>query len=67
MLSNLNREHAKAGNDCGSELADHLPNLLRLLPKLENAGLREELVREVLVPALMLMIREFDPESYNFV
>jgi len=62
MLSNLNREHAKAGNDCGSELADHLPNLLRLLPKLENAGLREELVREVLVPALMLMIREFDPE-----
>src|SRR3972149_11301633 len=62
LLSNLSREHAQAGNDCGGELADHLPNVLRLIPKLEDRNLLEELVRELLVPALMLMIREFDPE-----
>jgi nitrate reductase assembly molybdenum cofactor insertion protein NarJ len=62
LLSNLNREHAQAGNDCGGELADHLPNVLRLIPKLADRELLEELVRELLVPALMLMIREFDPE-----
>lgn len=62
LLSNLNREHAKAENDCKGELADHLPNVLRLIPRLKDADLRVEMVRELLVPALMLMIREFDPE-----
>lgn len=62
LLSNLNREHTQAGNDCAGELADHLPNLLRLIPKLKDQALLQELVRELLVPALMLMIREFEPE-----
>src|SRR3990170_6411017 len=61
LLSNLNREHAQAENDCRGELADHLPNLLRLIPKLKDQDLLEELVEQILVPALMLMIREFDP------
>jgi nitrate reductase assembly molybdenum cofactor insertion protein NarJ len=62
LLSNLSREHAQAENDCGGELADHLPNVLRLIPKLKDQALLDELVRELLVPALMLMIREFDPQ-----
>lgn len=62
LLSNLTREHAKAHNDCGGELADHLPNLLRLIPKLADEELRGELVRKILIPALTLMIREFDAE-----
>lgn len=62
LLSNLNREHNDAENDCRGELADHLPNLLRLIPKLKDQELLGELVREILVPALVLMIREFDPE-----
>ena len=62
LLSNLNQEHRRAGNDCGGELADHLPNLLRLIPKLKDQDLLDELVGKILVPALMLMIREFDPE-----
>src|SRR3989338_5320809 len=62
LLSNLNGEHRRAENDCRGELADHLPNLLRLMPKLKDQDLLDELVREILVPALMLMIREFDPE-----
>ena len=61
LLSNLNREHNDADNDCGGELADHLPNVLRLMPKLKDQNLLEELVEQILVPALMLMIREFDP------
>jgi nitrate reductase assembly molybdenum cofactor insertion protein NarJ len=61
LLSNLNQEHRRAENDCRGELADHLPNLLRLIPKLKDQNLLDELVRQILVPALMLMIREFDP------
>ena len=61
LLSNLNREHNDADNDCRGELADHLPNVLRLMPKLKDQNLLEELVEQILVPALMLMIREFDP------
>ena len=61
LLSNLNREHDEAENDCRGELADHLPNVLRLIPKLKDQDLLDELVEQILVPALMLMIREFDP------
>src|SRR3990172_6523529 len=61
LLSNLNQEHSRAQNDCRGELADHLPNLLRLIPKLKDQERLKELVREILVPALILMIREFDP------
>lgn len=62
LLSNLNREHNDAANDCRGELADHLPNVLRLIPKLRDHDMLGELVEHILVPALMLMIREFDPK-----
>ena len=62
LLSKLNQEHARAENDCRGELADHLPNVLRLLPKLVDREVQKELVEDILIPALMLMIREFDPE-----
>jgi len=35
--------------------------VLRLIPKLKDQNLLDELVRQILVPALMLMIREFEP------
>jgi nitrate reductase assembly molybdenum cofactor insertion protein NarJ len=66
LLANLNREHGESGVDCRNELADHLPNLLRLLAIIgeepEKAELAEELVEEILAPALRQMIAEFDPE-----
>lgn len=62
LLSNLTREHHQVENDCKLELADYLPNVLRLIPKLKDQELIAELVSEILVPALMLMIREFDSE-----
>ena len=61
LLANLSAEHTRAGNDCGAELGDHLTNVLRLLPKLADAALRDELVRVLVGPALQEMIREFEP------
>lgn len=63
LLSNLNQEHNRAGNDCRGELADHLPNMLRLIAKLEDQELLDELVGQLLAPALRLMVQEFDPAS----
>lgn len=61
MLSNLNREHLEAGIDCGTELADYLPNLLKLLAVLKDQDLAGDLVTAILAPALLEMIGEFDP------
>lgn len=63
LLVNLNREHREAGVDCGNELADHLPNVLRLLASMSDAELREELVQMLVVPALRKIISDFDPEK----
>ncbi|MFZ2897619.1 MAG: hypothetical protein WA004_03300 [Saprospiraceae bacterium] len=63
LLVNLNREHRDAGNDCGVELSDHLPNVLRLMPKLKDPELLEELAQRIIGPALRRMIRGFDPEQ----
>lgn len=60
LLSNLNREHVAAKVDCGHELADHLPNVLVLLAKLDDAELIDELVRDIIAPAVNKMIGEFD-------
>ncbi|MDP3432720.1 MAG: hypothetical protein Q8T04_07130, partial [Bacteroidota bacterium] len=35
FLLNMKSEQLKAENECGTEFADHLPNVLTLLPKLE--------------------------------
>ncbi len=59
LFVNLNREHAAAGIDCGSELPDHLPNVLRLIAKWEDEELVGEFVEEILHPALERMIAEF--------
>jgi nitrate reductase assembly molybdenum cofactor insertion protein NarJ len=61
MLVNLSREHEKAGIDCGSELPDHLPNVLRLMARWEDRELAAEFATEVLHPALERMIAEFGP------
>lgn len=62
LLVNLNREHREAGNDCDGELADHLPNVLRLLPKLGDLEVRADLVKHIVVPALAKIVGEFEPD-----
>ena len=59
LLANLNREHIAANNDCGTELADHLPNLLRLMSVLRDEELIEDLAYAIVGPALLEMIGEF--------
>ena len=60
LLANLNREHIDAKNDCGTELADHLPNILRLMSVLRDEELIEDLAYAIVGPALLEMIGEFD-------
>jgi nitrate reductase assembly molybdenum cofactor insertion protein NarJ len=63
LLVNLNREHREAGVNCGSELADHLANVLRLLPRIQDEELQEELARRIIAAALRRMIKGFHPEQ----
>ena len=60
LLVNLSREHREVGNDCGLELADHLPNVLRLLPLLKDHKLRDDLVEKLIYTGLKKMTKEFD-------
>lgn len=62
LLAGLSREHREVDNPCGTELADHLPNVLRLIPKMRDRTLLEELVRVIVGPAVREMVREFEPE-----
>jgi nitrate reductase assembly molybdenum cofactor insertion protein NarJ len=59
FMVNIKKEQLKASNDCGSELPDHLPNILTLLPKLEDKDLAEELICSMLIPAIHEMISKF--------
>jgi len=63
LLVNLNREHRDAGNDCETELSDHLPNVLRLLPKMKDEQIRNELALRLVIPAVERMIAEFDDKK----
>ena len=63
FLVNIKKEQIKAENDCGSELPDHLPNILTLLPKITDAYLAEELIYSLLIPALHELILKFRDTS----
>ena len=59
LLVHLNQEHREAGNDCHSELSDHLPNILNLLGKMKEEAIRNEIAVRLLMPAIEKMIKEF--------
>lgn len=61
LLVNLSREHLAVSNDCGCELADHLPNVVRLIAKMQDHEIKRELVAKLICPGLKKMISEFDP------
>ena len=62
LLVGLGKEHRTAGIDCGDELADHLPNILRLLANWEDEELTTEFVQQILHVAVRRMVEEFHPE-----
>ena len=63
LLVHLNQEHKEAGNDCHSELSDHLPNILNLLPKMKELTMRNEIATRLVMPAIEKMIKEFSIEK----
>lgn len=63
FLANMKKEQKNAGNDCGSELPDHLPNVLTLLPKMNDTALAEELIVSMLIPAVEKMVGSFRIEG----
>ncbi len=63
LLVNLNREHRDAGNTCHTELSDHLPNVLRLLSKMKDEAMRNEIALRLVIPAVEKMIGEFDTQK----
>jgi nitrate reductase assembly molybdenum cofactor insertion protein NarJ len=66
FLLNMKSEQLKAGNDCGTEFADHLPNILTLLPKMEDHLFREELAVTMVLPALRHMLENFRTEENSY-
>jgi nitrate reductase assembly molybdenum cofactor insertion protein NarJ len=62
LLANLNREHRTAGVDTGTELADYVPNLLRLMAVIEDEEVLHDLAYAILGPALLEMIGEFSTD-----
>ena len=62
LLANLNREHRTANIDTGTELADYIPNLLRLMAVIEDEEVLHDLAYAILGPALLEMIGEFSTE-----
>ncbi|MFV0592060.1 MAG: hypothetical protein ACK5M7_11800 [Draconibacterium sp.] len=63
FLVYMKEEQQKAGNPCNSELPDHLPNVLNLLPLITDPGFAEELIISVLIPALEKMIGSFQSKD----
>jgi len=63
ILSNITAEQKKVGNDLNGELADHLSNVLRLIPKIEDKELLNDLVTLMVAPAVENMMKEYTPSS----
>jgi nitrate reductase molybdenum cofactor assembly chaperone len=62
LLANLNSEYREADIDTGTELGDHIPNLLRLMEVLKDEEVLHDLAYAILAPALLEMMREFSSE-----
>ncbi|MBI3141687.1 MAG: hypothetical protein HYZ16_02545 [Bacteroidetes bacterium] len=63
LLVQLSREHRAVNNDCGIELADHLANVLRLMPLMEDKALVHELAQKIVWVALGRIIDAFSPKQ----
>jgi nitrate reductase molybdenum cofactor assembly chaperone len=60
FLVQMQKEHRLAGNECGTELPDHLPYILTLLPKITDENFAQELVEVIVLRALDKMLEAFE-------
>ncbi len=66
FLFHIKEEQENANNNCGSDLADFLPNILTLLPKITDTDLVEELSVSILLPALLKINQKLEIENSIF-
>ena len=66
LLVNLQNEHNEAGVDCGTELADHLPNILTLISKTKNDDFKEELGFIITMPTIKFMLTKFEAGDNHY-
>ncbi|MCB0803105.1 MAG: hypothetical protein KDB74_08395 [Flavobacteriales bacterium] len=59
FLVNMKQEQAKIGHDCGEELADNLPHVLKLMAISNDEEFINELTVRAVIPALEQMLNEF--------
>jgi nitrate reductase assembly molybdenum cofactor insertion protein NarJ len=60
FLLHMQEEQKKLNNDCGSDLPDHLSNMLTLMDITEDQMLRQQLADDILIPGIRKMIGEFE-------
>lgn len=60
FLVQVKKEQERARVDCGEELADNLPNVLKLMSVMEDEEFLKEFAVRIMKPALEKMVREFD-------
>jgi nitrate reductase assembly molybdenum cofactor insertion protein NarJ len=60
LMVNLIRVQRRYGVETGTELSDHLPNVLKLLSVWDEEEMVEELIQQIVWPALDSIIGEFD-------
>ena len=63
VMVGLNQEHRAVGNELGTELSDHLSNVLRLLPQMQDEKVIHELVTMMIGPAVEVMMKEYTPKN----
>jgi len=59
FLLHMQGEQQAAGNDCGTDLADNISNMLTLFTKTSNQQIIDELAVKILIPGVEKMIAEF--------
>ena len=60
FLVQMKKEQRLANNDCGEELADNLPNVLKLMTLLKDEQFLNELAVRIVIPSISKMLDEFD-------
>lgn len=66
FMVHIKKEQLSAGIDCGSELPDHLTNILTLLSRMKDEELAGELIYSLLIPALSQMILKFREKKNHY-
>ena len=67
FLALMQEEQMSAGNPLGHELADHLPNVLRLLPLMHDYEMALELCCSLIIPAIEEIIRKMEGSGNLFL